>query len=686
MSGWWRGSVPLRLRVFFRGAFLLLTLAIVALALFGLREEKQLSYRAYRDLFDRSSRQIDTRLQHPSGQLALLNPAPAGMPAGAGASAIPMHPLLLPYSAIDFADGSKAQQTAEMAGCLMQYPDGAQLCVAVGNRASAGGFVYLIGSFAAGELGIHTRGNRNLTGAHRLSIDISEPGGYERWIAPLEPDDRLTGFRMDASDMPARRPDREFRGWLWQDRRCLPLPTDSASNSGCRRRTYFSVRVPVSDLAAAVASADADRSTRAWPPLELSRITVHIRALGPDATQPLFDSAAGATAPFALADLKAQLLPGESLTIRRLLPDRSREVAALLPDAAPTTTTAYPLRELVSRLPVPDDDTILANRQLITTPVGVFEVFLEGDPHSTDLALYPLARRLALFVAAILVAIALTWAAIELRIIRRVTLLTRRAAAFELASGSPRALQLDLNGLTGGDEVGLLAGVLSDLLRRINDDTRREQLRVEQEKTLWHAVGHEIMSPLQSLAALHANTQDPSVRYIERMRQAVRVLYGSASPSDAFLCASLRVQTLDADAFLRMIADNAADAGIAAVQFESRRQPVIVRAEEYALEDVVTHVLSNADRHRVAGTSIRMALTIVGQITELRIHNQGPQIAPDRLQKVFDYGVSEAAGRGGQHRGQGLFVARTYMAKMGGTIDAENVDDGVEFVLRLAAA
>ena len=58
------------------------------------------------------------------------------------------------------------------------------------------------------------------------------------------------------------------------------------------------------------------------------------------------------------------------------------------------------------------------------------------------------------------------------------------------------------------------------------------------------------------------------------------------------------------------------------------------------------------------------------------------------LGKIFEYGVSDADERDhrGTQRGQGLFVARTYMAKMGGTIDAVNVEDGVEFVLRLARA
>jgi len=194
------------------------------------------------------------------------------------------------------------------------------------------------------------------------------------------------------------------------------------------------------------------------------------------------------------------------------------------------------------------------------------------------------------------------------------------------------------------------------------------------------------MAPLQSLSALHAHPDDPSARYVNRMRQAMRVLYGSASPSDAFLSVSLQVQTLDADAFLRTLADNAADAGIARVQFDSPKRPVIVQADEYSLEDVVTHVLGNADRYRRSETPIRMTLKAEGIAAEVRIHNSGPQIAPAMLRKIFEYGVSDAGGDSGQHRGQGLFVARTYMAKMGGTIEAVNVEDGVEFVLRLAAA
>jgi signal transduction histidine kinase len=221
----------------------------------------------------------------------------------------------------------------------------------------------------------------------------------------------------------------------------------------------------------------------------------------------------------------------------------------------------------------------------------------------------------------------------------------------------------------------------------VNDDVKREQIRTDQEKDMWHAVGHEILAPLQSLMALHARSDDPSRRYIERMQQAVRVLYGAASPSEAIESASLQMQTLDINSFLTNVAMNAAHAGIDGVTFAGVGSAVVVRADEHSLEDVITHVLANADRYRAPGTPIRVTLAANDQSAEVNVYNDGPSIPDDRLEKIFEYGVSDTAlADSGGHRGQGLFVARTYMAKMGGTVIARNVPDGVEFVLTLARA
>ncbi|HIV71321.1 MAG TPA: HAMP domain-containing histidine kinase [Candidatus Aquabacterium excrementipullorum] len=680
--------VPFRLRVFFRGAFALLALATLALALSVLQEEKQLSWRNYREVFHKNAEQITARLQHPTGQLALLNPdAPAP-------GAAPLRPLVLPFSAIDFDDKAKAQQAVEMAGCLVRYGPQASLCVAVGNNPAAGGFLYAVGSFTSGDLVEHPVGERDLALAHRVRVQVGLRGRVYRWVAPLETAavpqgtrpggkdvrGRLTGFPEDEQGTLANRPDRDFRGWLWQDGRCL----DETAN--CPRRSFFSVRLPVE-----LFRDELYRNPRpVWPPKDLAQVRVHVQVLQPGDHPPLFDSASpDATPPFALADLRDQLLVGEQLRIRRLGPGQPRELITL---TKADDDEAHPSRlvdRIVRRLPVEGYDQPLQIRQIIATPLGDHELLLTGDVRGVNRSLGLVATRISWFVGAMLAAIMLTWLAIEVRIIRRITLLTRRAASVKKSVHAGEGLiQLDLKDLRGSDELGLLAGVLTDLMHRVNEDVRREQLRAEQEKDRWHAVGHEIMAPLQSLSALHADDTDASLRYVRRMQQAVRLLYGSASPSEAIESATLTAGTLDLRAFLRHVADNAQHAGIGQVVFaDDDSVPLIVQADEYPLEDVITHVLTNAERYRLDGTPIRLTLTATATQAEVRIHNQGPPIAPELAERIFEYGVSDRADEGSPgQRGQGLFVARTYMAKMGGTITAHNAPDGVRFVLTLQRA
>src|SRR6185295_16305273 len=115
----------------------------------------------------------------PSGQLALLNASRAG-------ALTPLKPLVLPYSAIDFDDQNKAQQAVEMAGCSVQYANGSSACVAIGNNPYAGGFIYLVGSFASGELSARGRGALDLSEVHRARVTLDMRGETTRWIAPFE--------------------------------------------------------------------------------------------------------------------------------------------------------------------------------------------------------------------------------------------------------------------------------------------------------------------------------------------------------------------------------------------------------------------------------------------------------------------------------------------------------------------
>jgi two-component system OmpR family sensor kinase len=681
------GVVAFRRRIIVRAVFLLLAVATLALAVELLQEEKERSVRNYDASLGKTLAEVSARLRHPAGQLALLNPGRAQPEA-------PLRPLLLPYAALDFDDQSKASQAVETAGCSVQYPDGSSICVGIGNNPYAGGFIYLVGSFQAPPLVSRERGELSISDVHRARVTLTQGGQTQRWIAPFErlgePDaplvrGRLTGFVDDRANSEAlpllANPVRDFRGWLWQSGRCAEPAGDIAS---CPRRTFFSIRLPVEAYREALFG----NKRPVWPPADLDRTLVHVQMLAPDSALPLFDSnARGATVPLALSDLAKALLPGETLVIGKV---GAKAPAVTLRGKSEGAEVSSPwLARLIARLPVDSAAPQLTRHDTIATGAGSYELTLNGNARSGEQTLGVAATRMSWYVGAMLAAIGLAWLMIELSLLRRVTVLTRRAAAVSYNVNAPNVEQrvgaLDLSDLRGRDELGILAGALSDLLQRVKDDVKRETIRTQQERDMWHAVGHEIMSPLQSLMVLHPQADDASHRYVQRMQQAVKVLYSQASPSEALQAATLQVDALDLDEFLTHVAGNAHFAGVTDVRYTPAGAAVPVRADAFSLEDVVTHILRNAQRHRTPGTPITIALQQDGDAATVRIHNQGEPIAPALLQRVFDYGVSGSDSENAEpgQRGQGLFVARTYMRKMGGTIEARNEDDGVSFVLTL---
>lgn len=678
-----------RLRVLFRTAFLLLALAVVAMAVTVLQEEKQRSYDNYRASIGKTKEQIVARLHHPAGQLALLNPRWDAAAAQAG------RPVVLPYAAIDFDDQSKVRNAVEMTGCLVRYPAAGSLCVAIGNNPWAGGFIYAAGTFASGPLAAHRIGDEFLDGAHRLRVSVSLRGQTYRWLAPFEPlpgngkadgvRGRFTGYvEQDGRDYTGARPLREFRGWVWQDGKCLENAATIEAKAGrtvdgenCPKKSFFSLRLPVDALRDALFQG----GKPSWPPPDLDQFKLRLEVLPPGTDAALFDSRQeGAAPPFSLDSLTSLLLPGETLSIGQA---GGSEIISLSGRDEALEQSSPLLTRLIRKLPVESlEAPVLELVDEVTTPLGNYRILLKGDARSVNKVLSVGATRVSWFVGAMLAAIGLAWLVIEIGIIRRIAQLTKRTRGLSQSVHADGGLErYDLADLRGSDELGLLATGLNDLLRRVKEDVEREKIRAGQEKDMWHAVGHEIMSPLQSLLALHGNESDPSYRYISRMQQAVRVLYGSASPSEAFAGSQMEIAAVDLAGFLKNVAENA---GIADLQCSGVDEALPARADEFPLEDVFAHLLKNADRHRTPGTPITLALSADETIASIAIHNCGPRIPEELIERIFEYGVSGLPEGGADgNRGQGLFVARTYMAKMGGTILARNVDDGVVFILTL---
>ncbi len=694
------GLAFLRRRLFFRAVFLLLIAATLGLALAVLQDEKERSYQNYQASFKKTQSEILARLRHPAGQLALLNPQHGDSTAQTG-----LVPLLLPFGALDFDDPFKAQQAIDSAGCAVQFQDGSSLCAAIGSNPYAGGFVYVAGSFASSSLQGREKGQLDLQAVARLKVSLSQRDTTSTWIAPLELQvqdagaasntliGRWAGFvEADTQDngkqlIRETRPVREFRGWVWQSLGCVDT---TVSASDCQRRAFFSIRLPAESLREAVWR----KPQVVWPPADLQEMRVSMQVTT-SAGQVMTSDAPRVAEPAGLTELSQSLLPGETLRLTRTSGRLQGLKPIVLKNLAETREQISPwVRRIVSLLPVDTQVPPLQAASIINTPVGNFEAVFTGDVRAVERSISIVATRLLWLVGAMLAAIALAWGLIEIGLISRVTQLAKRAAAVSYNVNAPelenRLAAMDVSDLRGKDELGILAGGLSDLMQRVKDDISREHVRAQQERQMWHAVGHEIMSPLQSLMVLHGKEGDASHRYVQRMQQAVKVLYGQASPSEAIAKADVAAGVLDLDAFLVQIAGNAHFAGIEQVVYERSASlaPLLIKADEFALEDVVTHILSNAQRHRTAGTPITLKVATDTAQAILSIHNVGEPIPAELLPSIFDYGVSgsKTSADDASHRGQGLFVVKSYMGKMGGSVQAENTAGGVVFLLRLNLA
>ncbi len=653
-------------RLLLRAVFLSLLVGSVLLALQLLADEKQRLQRAYEAGFQGRLAVLAERLRHPSGQLALLN---ADLPPPDAQGWVP---LRLPLGAIDFDDPFKADRAVSLVDCWSRWATGPAWCVGVGQRGSAGSFVYAVLRLSAPALQGRERGGLELGGVHRLQLRLQGGGEDARWLAPLEWGRAAPGFAqgqwpgfadVDGDALLPRRirPDRDFRAWAWQDGRSCGGQAD------CLRDTLISLRIPVT----------AWRGASPWPPATLAQLRLQLQLLAPGGGR-LFDSQqSGVRAAAGLQTVVEALQPGERLRVQR---DGQASIELAAPPAA---IEARPwVARLVRRLPA----ARLEGPLRADAAAGPWQLSLHGDLGQVDRELAAAATRYSTTLLLAAAGIALAWLLVELGLLRRMAQLTRRANALtlQLQAAPDRLPPLEVADLKGRDELGILAGTLDELLGRVREQLRAEQLRAAQAREQWQAVGHEIISPLQALLALHARDGDASRRYLLRMQAAINLLYGQASVGEAMDQAQAERERLELAGFLREVAANAPFAGFDDVIAEGIETPCWVLADALKLEDALTHLLSNAQRYRTPATAIVLRLRSEAEFACIDVINQGPLIAPERLPTLFELGTGSAEGP--TQRGQGLFVARGYLAKMGGSIAVRNLPDGVCFTLRLSLA
>lgn len=105
----------------------------------------------------------------------------------------------------------------------------------------------------------------------------------------------------------------------------------------------------------------------------------------------------------------------------------------------------------------------------------------------------------------------------------------------------------------------------------------------------------------------------------------------------------------------------------------------LIPVDYVQMEQVFTNLISNSLKYAPANTTVRIGAHVQDDMIQVRVSNQGPQVPPEDLERIFDkfYRITDADRVTGT--GLGLSICKGIIEAHGGRIWAENLADGLAF-------
>ncbi|MDT4812864.1 proteobacterial dedicated sortase system histidine kinase [compost metagenome] len=648
----------------------------------------------YEAHIDRTLERIAYEYDSLDGRISLLNiSAPS-----AGANGIP--PYVLPIEYVSVTPGH-AEELKALPSCSYSLDSSSKnrVCVGVLNNKEPGAIAYIRGSFSTSDTLVSPRYVDNPATGHRFVVSISSRGRVDDYTITFDPLLRnlkapvpylseawsLTGFKTGKSRNLAYAREPEIRGRVLKAER----PGDSSGDY------EFIFQVPLSSFLDDAYRANKD-SSRPWPPKDIyeTRVTVSLLRPGAVADEKIFDSTQFQSDPiFSLDNARRYLSSGEQLSFQ----SKSGEVHSVRPDATGYAESEKGmLQELYAKV------TNWFINLLVSSPVvtkesvidGGATVRIQGDASNVltgwrEAAGASIAFAFVLFALLIVVLVYLQiFILTPLYKVRKNTLFMREKFSDKEHKAPPYFIG------SSKSEIGVLWENIQDLHRALTSANEISTEKANRERELMLSLGHEIRSPLQSLISRHPDARDADRRDIDRISFALETLSGAYAESDVGgveikrhpkdIFASLPANTTSENVTEYLV--NAAESHhIGGIVYDGSEEPVYALANGDMLESVLDAVINNANDFRVPDTPIVLSVGMENAHVAITVANQGPPIPESKLEEIFNYGVSLRAGPG-NHLGQGLNMVRSYVASMQGKVSALNVENGVEFRIRLLKA
>jgi two-component system, OmpR family, sensor kinase len=242
------------------------------------------------------------------------------------------------------------------------------------------------------------------------------------------------------------------------------------------------------------------------------------------------------------------------------------------------------------------------------------------------------------------------------------------------------------------DEVAELARTLQAMLDSLEASREETEGALHRQRQFVADASHELRTPLTSiLANLELLTEvldgergeaaSSALRSSQRMRRLVGDLLLLAR-ADAN-----RQQPHEPTDVSRVLVEVAAELGPVSDghHLTVDADDAVVDGARDELYRMTLNLVENAIRHTPEGTHIRAVVAADNGDVFLTVQDDGPGVAPELRERVFERFVRGAGDRGSSS-GLGLSIVRAVAESHGGSVVLEDANPGARFVVRLPAA
>lgn len=237
----------------------------------------------------------------------------------------------------------------------------------------------------------------------------------------------------------------------------------------------------------------------------------------------------------------------------------------------------------------------------------------------------------------------------------------------------------------GGDET-------DELARDFNSMAGQLQRRMQAQKQLLSDVSHELRSPIARLRVALALAEEDPQKYRDylqridhetgRLEQLISQLLASQQESpelDKHIDLATLLGQLCADGNFEGERVNKR------VVLHGADQQAIIASAGDLLHKCFENIIRNALKHTPADSQVSVTLSATPDSCQVAVEDQGPGVAEDQLERIFDefYRVDSARSRGDGGHGLGLAIARRVVELHGGSVLAENSANGLRVSVTL---